>query len=197
MNKITKAVAVLAFFGCAWAGNAKAATVDFEAYPNGSLGTNVLATPHATFTSGDDLFNLSGVYFTGSGGAICGRTVAQGCASDLMVNFTLAVSNLSFQSVGWAPGDSVVVSIFNGLTNLGSVNVTGDALFNLAGYGLITSLFFDDQSVLFQNFGVGYGEFNFNVGPSPVPIPAALPLLAAGLGAMGFMGWRRKRPAST
>jgi len=27
----------------------------------------------------------------------------------------------------------------------------------------------------------------------PVPIPAALPLLAAGLGAMGLMGWRRKR----
>ncbi len=29
-----------------------------------------------------------------------------------------------------------------------------------------------------------------------VPIPAALPLLAAGLGAMGFMGWRRKRRAA-
>lgn len=27
------------------------------------------------------------------------------------------------------------------------------------------------------------------------PIPAALPLLAAGLGAMGYMGWRRKRKA--
>lgn len=30
---------------------------------------------------------------------------------------------------------------------------------------------------------------------SEVPLPAALPLLAAGLGAMGFMGWRRKRKA--
>jgi hypothetical protein len=28
---------------------------------------------------------------------------------------------------------------------------------------------------------------------APVPIPAALPLFAAGLGAMGYMGWRRKR----
>ncbi len=28
-----------------------------------------------------------------------------------------------------------------------------------------------------------------------VPIPAALPLLAAGLGAMGFAGWRKKRKA--
>lgn len=31
---------------------------------------------------------------------------------------------------------------------------------------------------------------------SEVPIPAALPLLAAGLSAMGFMGWRRKRKAA-
>jgi hypothetical protein len=29
-----------------------------------------------------------------------------------------------------------------------------------------------------------------------VPIPAALPLLAAGFGAMGFAGWRKKRKAS-
>ncbi len=31
---------------------------------------------------------------------------------------------------------------------------------------------------------------------SDVPIPAALPLFAAGLSAMGFMGWRRKRKAA-
>ena len=30
----------------------------------------------------------------------------------------------------------------------------------------------------------------------PVPVPAALPLFAAGLSAMGFMGWRRKRRAA-
>ena len=32
--------------------------------------------------------------------------------------------------------------------------------------------------------------------PAAVPIPAALPLLAASLGAMGFMGWRRKRKSA-
>ena len=32
--------------------------------------------------------------------------------------------------------------------------------------------------------------------PATVPIPAALPLLAAGLSAMGFMGWRRKRTSA-
>jgi hypothetical protein len=32
--------------------------------------------------------------------------------------------------------------------------------------------------------------------PAAIPIPAALPLLAAGFGAMGFMGWRRKRKSA-
>lgn len=31
---------------------------------------------------------------------------------------------------------------------------------------------------------------------SPVPVPAALPLLASGLCALGFIGWRRKRRAA-
>jgi hypothetical protein len=32
-------------------------------------------------------------------------------------------------------------------------------------------------------------------GPGPTPIPAALPLFATGLGALGLLGWRRKRKA--
>ena len=36
----------------------------------------------------------------------------------------------------------------------------------------------------------------FQTAPSAVPIPAALPLLAAGISAMGFMGWRRKRKSA-
>jgi len=31
---------------------------------------------------------------------------------------------------------------------------------------------------------------------SAVPLPAALPLFATGLGALGLIGWRRKRKAS-
>jgi hypothetical protein len=29
----------------------------------------------------------------------------------------------------------------------------------------------------------------------PVPLPTALPLLATGIGALGLLGWRRKRKA--
>jgi hypothetical protein len=31
---------------------------------------------------------------------------------------------------------------------------------------------------------------------SATPLPAALPLFASGLGAMGLLGWRRKRKAA-
>ena len=33
----------------------------------------------------------------------------------------------------------------------------------------------------------------FSNSPFTTPIPAALPLFAGGLGAMGLLGWRRKR----
>lgn len=36
----------------------------------------------------------------------------------------------------------------------------------------------------------------FSLTPSTVPIPAALHLLATGLGALGIIGWRRKRQAA-
>lgn len=40
--------------------------------------------------------------------------------------------------------------------------------------------------------------FSFDVdrGPMPVPVPAALPLLAGGLGILGFAGWRRRNGGS-
>jgi len=34
---------------------------------------------------------------------------------------------------------------------------------------------------------------NVTVAVAPTPLPAALPLLATGLGAIGLLGWRRKR----
>jgi hypothetical protein len=40
------------------------------------------------------------------------------------------------------------------------------------------------------------GEIRGNI-TAAVPLPAAFPLLAAGLSAMGFMGWRRKRKPLT
>jgi hypothetical protein len=37
------------------------------------------------------------------------------------------------------------------------------------------------------------GEWITDFTPAPTPLPGALPLLASGLGALGLLGWRRKR----
>jgi hypothetical protein len=61
-----------------------------------------------------------------------------------------------------------------------------------------------------QHVGALWGDYGSNCGTGEcgaglvrgyvvetlVPLPAALPLFAAGLSAMGFMGWRRKRKVS-
>jgi hypothetical protein len=38
-------------------------------------------------------------------------------------------------------------------------------------------------------------QVSFDLDPTPTPLPAALPLFTAGLGALGLLGWRRKRTA--
>ena len=56
---------------------------------------------------------------------------------------------------------------------------------------------------MFQVAQPGTPAFDFYIGNfidfhgtvSQVPLPAALPLFATGLGALGLLGWRRKRKA--
>lgn len=45
------------------------------------------------------------------------------------------------------------------------------------------------------SFGTTEGAAEVPGVPSGVPLPAALPLFASGLGALGLLGWRRKRKA--
>jgi hypothetical protein len=48
-----------------------------------------------------------------------------------------------------------------------------------------------NTNVLLDNVGFASAVTNF----SAIPLPAALPLFASGLGALGLLGWRRKRKA--
>ena len=76
-----------------------------------------------------------------------------------------------------------VTGTFQGNTHLGllllsnneiQVDVTGDLPA------------FNDQLIL---------DLSFSTAPSETPLPATLPLFASGLGALGLLGWRRKRKA--
>lgn len=170
-------------------GTASAATIDFSVFPGGSQGTNVLVTPNATFTTTDGIFLNQG-----GPSNICAFNVAQfSCQEvDMTIDFTSAVSNLSFLASFFNPIDLVTVSIYNGAALLGSVDITGNGIVDLSFFGIITSLFLEDKST---GAGYAYSEFSFDIVDGTVPLPAALPLLAAGLGMMGAVGWRRKRNA--
>ena len=99
------------------------------------------------------------------------------------------VSNLTFDIDLAQSGDSVEISAYNGASLLASLTFTVNGLADFSSYGNITRLFFDDSS---SAFGVGYSTFTYDAGEAAVPVPAALPLLAAGIGALGIAGYRRR-----
>jgi hypothetical protein len=66
---------------------------------------------------------------------------------------------------------------------------TGSQLDPTGTDGWLVSL---SKSVLTTD-GASPGDPN----PGTTPVPAALPLFATGLGAMGLLGWRRKKKAAT
>jgi hypothetical protein len=114
------------------------------------------------------------------------------------VNFTLPNGATNVSISGAANVDDQGYIFING-NQIGYTTETANATFN---------------SNIALNFVVGVNEFlvsdiNSGGGPSgaaffatvtydvsQTPLPAALPLFATGLGALGLLGWRRKRKAA-
>jgi hypothetical protein len=70
----------------------------------------------------------------------------------------------------------------------------GTGYFNLtAGPGESIARLVLTTGTAIENFEVD----NFAVATSATPLPAALPLFATGLGALGLIGWRRRRQQAT
>lgn len=117
--------------------------------------------------------------------------LGSGCQADGEMIFDSAIMNLTFDIDGWNPGDSVEISAFNGAALLGSLTFTANGLADFTSFGTLTRLFFDDSST---GAGVGYSTFTYDAASSGVvPVPAALPLMAAGVAALGIAGYRRRR----
>ena len=95
--------------------------------------------------------------------------------------------------------DYVTAQIWSFLPNLVDGSISELLLWSLISpNGLPTGVlsFGQDGSGNLYIVGEGAGGGVFRIASAavdPVPIPAALPLFAAGLGAMGFFGWRRNR----
>jgi hypothetical protein len=103
------------------------------------------------------------------------------------VSYTILSASFSTGSVSLAPGSYYLV-LQNAVSTIG-----GSSAF----------VFWDlnnGPSTASQNTGVGaIGSESFQIIGSSIaatPLPAALPLFASGLGALGLLGWRRKRKAA-
>ena len=177
-------------------GNAGAAVIDF-----GSLaGSNGAAFP-AVYS--EDAFEVACTLGACQQGQIYGNALPSVFSGSDIAALTVTGGLFTFSSVDLSGnngdieytisaslGGSQVYQLINSLAGtFGPFSFT--TLFNLNNAVI--------DSLLIQVSGPNTTTFNWdNIvvnSVSDVPLPAALPLLAAGLGAMGFMGWRRKRNA--
>jgi hypothetical protein len=167
-------------------GATSAATLDFSELGEGVFvsGTTQGISGASLATDGDGF--IVGEQFEYS---ICAASsVDESCANDLQIDFAEAVINLSFVVTGYNDGDLVNLSVFGAFSNLlGSINIVGDGPVDLAGFGAIGSLNFDDSST---GRGFTYRDFTFDV--APIPLPASAWLLLGALGGLGALA-RRKR----
>jgi hypothetical protein len=164
----------VAAFAVAASSSSYAATLDFSGLPFSNPSPLVLSNATLTnFTSGTIFVGASaagqpdGFCFGGSG-----------CEADGEISFVGAVSNLSFDTDGWNPGDTVTITAYNGTTALGSLTATSDTNLNFSSFGAITRLFFDDSST---GAGMGYSTFRFDAGTVSVPEPGTLALVGLAL----------------
>jgi len=162
-----------------------AATLDFSGLPFSNGNPLVLSNATLTNLTGSTIFVGAGSAGQADGFCFAGS----GCAADGRIDFNSAVTNLSFDADGWNPGDSVLISAFKGAVLLGSILSAADEHLDFSGFGVVTSLVFDDQNS--TGAGVGYSTFDFSV-RNNVPEPGSLALVLLGMGAI--IGRRRMAP---
>jgi hypothetical protein len=94
---------------------------------------------------------------------------------DVATGYNLVTTNASTpQTI-----DGATINSLLGNPSTGTV----DAAVEVTGLNSFTSVTFQDKT--------NNAAFEFDIGQTP--LPAAMPLFATGLGAMGLLGWRRKR----
>ena len=158
---------------------------------SGNLGSfnDVTGALNATFDltgSGGSTFSLMGtglIFGSASGGF--GDLFAN---STLDANFAGTIAGLGQTTLGFIRGDVCC----SGTNDPNSFNAgsNGTAILTLWGADGFVDAGTRNMSQYGSNRKIG---MDIRIVLTAVPLPAALPLLAGGLGLLGFFGWRRKR----
>ncbi|MGO9846055.1 MAG: PEP-CTERM sorting domain-containing protein [Methylocella sp.] len=190
-TKLLGLIACMALLGSTVAANASPYVVTLE-----EVGSNVVAT-------GSGAIDLTGLLFNGFGSTspqldASGGWIYTGLGSELDAYLGPIIGPSSFGSGGQVLADS-------GSGDMAGVDVGVPWIIVPMGYtsdsALSDGAIYDTAT--FASLGVTPGTYvwtwgtgadqRFTLEIGTTPLPAALPLFAAGLGAMGLLGWRRKR----
>jgi type VI secretion system secreted protein VgrG len=124
-------------------------------------------------------------------------TTASG-VGNASVNVVGAASN---SAVYWDVGSSATLGTYttfvgNILADQSIALLTGATIGCGRAIALNAAVTMDTNTISNECGTSDFGSLGFSGGPNGInatPLPAALPLFATGLGAMGLLGWRRKR----
>ena len=105
--------------------------------------------------------------------------------NDSVLSSSLNVVGFSFAPLTLAANTRYWIE----LSSTGSVNWSWS--FDTSGPGVAKQYFFNQSGLYANSDGPYQMQIGTDVGTTP--LPATLPLFATGLGAMGLLGWRRKR----
>jgi hypothetical protein len=184
MYKITAAVIVAAFALFAFA---PAQAVPLTGVPTGGstwpAGSPYFGSPNSTNA---DNYNATAPGISGQGPYVLFQSNGPGQVTLLFDNPVGYIEYFEYRIDGITP------------PGLPANPITGDGEY--PGYGLTGSsashtLFANSMVEVRLSLGAeNHWDFDWTAfAVQPTPLPAALPLFASGLGAIGLLGWRRKR----
>jgi hypothetical protein len=174
-----------------------------ELVQNGSFGTGDLTdwTEIGNFSTGYNYVDGSMPY-TGNYDLVDGNYPAQGLAGVSQQLATVGGQNYDI-SVEWLangtnlPGQQLYEVLWDG-TVIGQID--GDTASSTYTDLTYTVLGVGNDTIAVEGYSQDAGNFTGDISvmaaPSATPLPAALPLFASGLGAVGLLGWRRKKKAA-
>jgi hypothetical protein len=174
----------------------EAATLIYDATLSGAaeVPANASTGTGAAIITIDDVASTMSVVMTFNGLSAAVSASLIHCCAPVGINTIVATSLPGFPA-------TTAGTYFNTLDMTSLANYTAGFLTANGGTAasaftaLLTGLAADDAYINIHDSVFPGGEIRGQLVPASTPLPAALPLFATGLGALGLLGWRRKRKA--